>query len=897
MAAVGEGGMGEVYRARDTKLNRDVALKILPEAFAADPDRLARFKREAQVLASLNHPNIGAIYGFEDSASTHALVLELVEGPTLAERIEGLRAEGKGLPLDEALPIAKQIADALEAAHEQGIVHRDLKPANVKVRDDGAVKVLDFGLAKAMEPASSINPSLTNSPTITTPAMMTGVGTILGTAAYMSPEQAKGRPADKRSDVWAFGAVLYEMLTGRRAFEGEDVSDTLAAVLRAEPDWTALAPDVPVPIQTLVRRCLEKDRRTRIADISTARFLMNEPALAVAPAAAVAAPGPIRRPLWRRLIPIGVVSIVAAAVTAIALLIARGTTASPVTRFVVMLPDGSQFSGTNRRLIAISPDGRQMAYAASARLLVRSMTDFEPRVIAGTEGIGLTSPIFSPDGKELAFYSGADQTIKRIAVAGGVASTICQLQGTAPLGVSWTGDSIVYGQNTRGILRVSSKGGKPELLVAASNTPPEALLAPQLLPGDRAVLFTVVPGGNLEGAQLAVQPLPSGQRKILTEGTDARYVTTGHLVYWLRGTLYAVPFDVGRLELAGTPVPVVQGVNRIGGSPSPNFSVSDTGSLIYIPGPIGSPSGRSLVLVDRAGHDEALKVASAAYAAPRFSPDGKQLAVGIDDGKEANIWVYDLSSSKQIRQLTFGGKNRYPVWSANGERIAFQSDHEGDLGIFWQRADGKDTAARLTTPAKGIAHTPEAWSQSNERLSFSETGGDESASLWTISLKDKDRKPERFGDIRSRAPFNSDFSPDGRWLAYTLRDGGRATVHIRSFPPSGGSHYQLRDDAHHPMWSRDGKELFYLGTANTVGLFAVSFTEQPSPAFGIPAALASHQTFGATPVTPRNHDIARDGKFITVADAAPNGSGAPTAPQIRVVLNWFEELKERVPVK
>jgi serine/threonine-protein kinase len=891
ISLLGTGGMGEVYRARDTKLNRDIALKILPDAFTLDSDRIARFRREAQVLASLNHPNIAAIYGFEDSGTTHALVLELVEGPTLADRI----AKGPIL-LEEALPIAKQIADALEAAHEQGIIHRDLKPANIKVREDGTVKVLDFGLAKAMEPASATGPMLTNSPTITTPAMVTGVGTLLGTAAYMSPEQAKGRPADKRSDVWAFGAVLYEMLTGRRAFDGEDVSDTLAAVLRSVPDWTALSPDLPVAIRTLVQQCLEKDRRTRIADISTARFLMNEPALAVARVAPVPARGPIRQPLWRRVIPIGVVGIMAAGLTAIAMLIAGGTTPSHVTRFVFVLPDGPQFSGMNRRVITISPDGRQMAYVAGSRLFVRSMTDFEPRSIPGTESAGLTSPVFSPDGKDVAFYSNPDQTLKRIAVAGGVASTICQLEGT-PLGVSWSGDSIVFGQSGRGILRVSSKGGKPELLVATSKTQVEALLGPQLLPGDRAALFTVVPGrGNLDGAQLAVQSLASGQRKTLTEGTDARYVTTGHLVYWLRGTLYAVPFDVGRLELAGTPVPLVQGVNRTEGSPSPNFSVSDTGTLVYVPSPIGSSSGRSLIVVDRAGHDEALKVTAAAYTAPRFSPDGKHLAVGTDDGKEANIWVYDLSGTTSIRQLTFGGKNKYPVWSANGERIAFQSDREGDLGIFWQRADGADTAERLTKPEKGVAHIPESWSQSNGRLSFSETGADESASLWTVSVKD--RKLEQFGDIRSGASFNSEFSPDGRWLAYTLRDRGRVTVHIRSFPPSGGSHYQLRDNGHHPMWSRDGKELFYMSTTNTGGLFAVSFTEQPSPAFGIPSAVATRQTFRATPVTPRNHDITPDGKrFIAVSDAAPNGSTAATAPQIRVVLDWFSELQQRVPTR
>jgi len=892
---LGSGGMGEVYRARDTKLNRDVALKILSEDFAADPDRLARFKREAQMLAALNHPNIAAIYGFEDSGATHGLVLELVGGSTLADRI----AKGP-IPLDEALPIARQIAEALEAAHEQGIVHRDLKPANINVRDDGAAKVLDFGLAKAMEPAPGINRSLANSPTITSPSMMTGIGVILGTAAYMSPEQAKGRAADKRSDVWAFGAVLYEMLTGQRAFEGDDVSDTLAAVLRAEPDWTRLPPDVPLPIRTLVKRCLEKDRRTRIADISTARFLMNEPTLVAAPVAAVPAPAARRQRSWGRLFLIGVVAIVAAALTALAMLGAGRPgpgPASPVTRFVFTLPDATQFSGMNRRVVAISPDARQMAYVASNRLFVRSMTDFEPREIPGTETIGLTSPVFSPDGQEVAFYSPTDTSIKRIAVAGGVPITICQVEG-APLGMSWTGDSIVFGQSGRGILRVPSKGGKSEPLVPISRQV-EALVGPQLLPGDQAVLFTLVPGGNIDAAQIAVQSQASGQRTILTEGNDARYVTTGHLVYWSRGTLFAVPFDLGRLQLAGAAVPIVQGVNRTEGSPIANFSLSDAGSLIYIPGPANGPSARqsALVLVDRTGHGEALKVPSKPYATPRFSPDGKQVAVGTDDGKEANIWVYNLSGATSIRQLTFGGRNRFPVWSANGERIAFQSDREGDSGIFWQRADGADAPQRLTRPEKGMSHIPESWSQANQRLSFSETGG-ESASLWTVSVTD-DRKPERFGDLHSRASFNSEFSPDGRWLAYTLRDGGRVTVHVQPFPPSGGAHYQVQDEAHHPMWSpRDGRELFYMSTANTGGLFAVSFTLQPSPAFGIPAVLARNVTFRTSPVSPRNHDIAPDGKrFITVADGAPIESGVPTTPQIRVVLNWVEDLKHRVPVK
>jgi serine/threonine-protein kinase len=895
VSAIGAGGMGEVYRARDTTLNRDVALKILPDAFGTDPERIARFRREAQVLASLNHPNIAAIYGFEDSADTHALVLELVEGPTLADRI----AKGP-IPLDEAIPIAKQIAEALEAAHEQKIIHRDLKPANIKVRDEGTVKVLDFGLAKLTEAggggagaAGEAEYAVTNSPTITTPAMMTGIGTILGTAAYMSPEQAKGRPADRRSDVWAFGAVLYEMLTGTRAFEGEDVSDTLAAVLRAEPDWTALPPDVSLPIRTLLKRCLEKDRRARIADVSTARFLMGEPTLTT-PSAVSVPTVTTQQPSWRRMMLIGTAIVVAAALIGIAMLFAgRRAPAPEVARLVIALPEGHQFSGMNRRMIAISSDGRLIAYVANARLFVRPVNDFEPKaVLGGVETNGLTSPVFSPEGTEVAFYSAPDNTLKRISIAGGVPTTICNVEGP-PLGMTWIGDSIVYGQSGRGVLRVAAKSGKPELLVASS-AESGALLGPQLLPGNQAALFTVVTSGNLDGAQVAVQVLGSKDRKNLTDGSDARYLTTGHLVYWLRGTLYAVPFDVDRLQLTGTPAPVVPGVNRAQDSPFANFSISDTGTLIYIPGPANTSSRQSiLVLVDREGHQKALNVPPGAYVSPRFSPDGTQLAMGIDDGKEANIWVYDLSGNNSIQRLTYGGHNRYPVWVANGERIAFQSDRDGAPGIFWQRADGRDTAERLTKPAEGLSHTPESWSPASQRLSFSETSGD-SASLWTVSVND--RKPEQFGDLQSRTAFNSEFSPDGRWLAYTLRSGGRVTSYVQSFPLS-GTPYQLPTEAHHAMWSHDSKELFYTLTTNTGGLMAVSFTPQPRPAFGNPSRLAPNVGFRSSPVSPRNHDVALDKRFINVVDAAPTDSSVPRGPQIRVVLNWFEVLKEKVPVK
>ncbi|HEX4567536.1 MAG TPA: protein kinase, partial [Vicinamibacterales bacterium] len=463
IARIGAGGMGEVYRARDAKLNRDVALKILPDAFMLDGDRIARFRREAQVLASLSHANIAAIYGFEDSGSTHALVLELVDGPTLADRI----AEGP-VPVDEALPIAEQIAEALEAAHEQGIIHRDLKPANIKLRGDGTVKVLDFGLAKALEPASAINPALTASPTITSPAMMTGVGMLLGTAAYMSPEQAKGRPADKRSDVWAFGCVLYEMLTGKRAFAGDDVVDIFAAVLRTDPDWNAIPVGVGERTRALLRRCLERDRNRRVSDASVVRFVLAEPE----PSAPAAATSPPPTPWWRRLVSMAALLVIAGGVIGTVFLSIKRSPELPVTRFRITLPDGQQFA-VRSVVVAVSPDGRRIAYAGRngaasleprqvAQLYLRSLADADAHPIPGTN-LDVMSPFFSPDGQWIGFYSFQDSTFKKVAVGGGAPVTICHAD--APFGVTWDGEWIVFAdQGAKGILRVSQDGCEPHVL-------------------------------------------------------------------------------------------------------------------------------------------------------------------------------------------------------------------------------------------------------------------------------------------------------------------------------------------------------------------------------------------------------------------------------------------------
>jgi serine/threonine-protein kinase len=901
VSLLGSGGMGEVYRARDTKLGRDVALKILPDSFTHDPERLARFRREAQVLASLNHPHIGAIYGLDEANGTQFLVLELVDGDSLSNRI----ARGP-LPVDEALAIAKQIAEALEAAHEKGIIHRDLKPANIALTTDGNVKVLDFGLAKAPEATSGAPLDPADSPTLTSPAMMTGVGVILGTAAYMSPEQAKGLAADKRSDVWAFGCVLYEMLTGKRAFEGEDVSDTLAAVLRGEPDWTALPLDTPPAIHALIRRCLKKDRRHRIADISTVLFVIDEPSI-VAPTTS-AAPQPIvtPRPWWRRAIPATVASLVVGAIVAIAAWNLRPSPPPPsVTRFLFTLAEGQQFTNTGRQLVAMSPDGTQLAYVANQRLYLRSMSETEARPIQGSQDPqGVMSPTFSPDGRSIAFVSQRDRALKRIAVGGGVAVTICLIPNIS-LGVSWGTDGIVFGQRGGDIMRVSPNGGQPEILVSIKN---DEAFGPQVLPGGDAILFTLptgigtnVGGGNSgpvdwDNAQIVVQSLRSGERKtLINRGSDAHYVPTGHIVYALGGVLFAVPFDLRRLQVVGGPVPIVEGVRRGGATGSANFSFSNNGSLAYVPGPV-STSQQDLAFFDRQGNTEPLKLQGGLYSYPRVSPDGKRVAVETDDGKDANIWIYDLGGTSSMRRLTQDGRNEFPVWSADSESVAFQSNREGDRGIFWQRADGSGTAERLTKPGPETAHVPLSWPRDGKRFLFSMSKGS-STSLWTFSLPDKQASP--VGDGQSANQTDGAFSPDGRWVAYTStpRTGGLSVVFVQPFP-STGAKYLITGAYAHPLWSPDGNELFSSGSG-PAQVQVVSVTTQPSFVFGDRTLVPGVQgAIDRGPFAPRNYDITPDGKrFIGVVVSGQARSGESTAPQIQVVLNWFEELKRLVPTK
>ena len=904
--------MGEVYRARDTKLNRDVAIKMLLPAVANDPERIARFSREAQLLASLNHPNIAHIYGIEDADGVKALVLELVEGEDLAQRI----ARGP-IPLDEALPIARQIAEALEAAHEQGIIHRDLKPANIKVRPDGTVKVLDFGLAKAMEPVGASSANAMNSPTLSMHATQAGI--ILGTAAYMSPEQARGKAVDRRADIWAFGVVLFEMLTGRRAFAGDDVSDTLVSVFRDDPDWSALPADTPPGVVQALRVCLRKDPKQRVRDISAVALAMDgafdtvmvQPKKIDGPAQQLAFDDAVGRRRIQAGIAIAVVLLTAVAASMVIWFVTRpGRSLPVVTRFPLTLGEGQQFTNTGRQLVAFSPDGTQLVYVANNRLYRRAMRDAEARTIPGTEGLGgVTNPVFSPDGQSIAFFAITAQTIRRIGVMGGSPVTICQADN--PYGMSWTGDAIAFGQGSKGILRVSATGGKPEPIVTMNAG--SVAHGPQVLPGGDAVLFTLAEGTNVtpgwDKAKIVVQSLRTGKRTVLVDGgSDGRYVAPNHLLYAVGGVVFGIPFDLKRLAVTGGGIPVIEGVRRSqgtsrfgGGTATAQFSVSDTGSLAYVAGAAGSLTAlvaqQEISIFDRTGADHALKVPAGAYGSPRVSPNAQQIALDSDDGTDANIWIYDLSGTSSMRRLTFGGHNRMPIWSADSRHVAFQSDRDGDLAIFWQKADGTGRAERLTTPDTGTGHAPLSWSPNADLFLFDVEKRGGTTSLWMLSLAD--RKASAVGVADSVTPTGAVFSPDGRWFAYSSKEARlpRNVVYVQPFPPTGAKYQVSKDseDGHHPVWIGKGRELLF--TTGPGQFSIVGVTTTPSFTVGVAEPSAGARMALLNPISTRPYDASPDGTGLLGLNAwDQTGSASAAPPQIQIVLSWFEELRARVPV-
>ena len=728
---LGSGGMGDVYRAHDPKLNRDVAIKVLRGSWMTDEDRLVRFRREAQMLASLNHPNIGQIYGLEEFDGTCALVMELVDGPTLADRIVAAR-----FSVVEALQIASKIAEAIDIAHHQGIIHRDLKPSNIKVRDDGIVKVLDFGLAKLVEPTSSASSNAAMSPTVSLHATRAGV--ILGTAAYMAPEQARGKPVDKRADIWSFGCVLFEMLTGRRAFGGDEIGDTLAFVITKEPEWSALSADVPAAIRKVLRRCLDKDRNRRFADIDDVRFEIED-ALSAGPdttAAVMSAPSAGRSS--RRSLAIG--SLAAAVLIALAFWIgqrrAAPETAAPVARFLVSVAPAERLQAApedrdagegrpSRTAMTWSPDGRSIVFSATAddrqQLYIRAIDQLGATPLPGTQGGAM--PFVSPDGRWVGFWSSG--ALKKIPIDGsGPATTICET--TLPYGASWgADDAIIFSRGRDGLWRVPAAGGTAQAVVKPDGTKGELkFLLPQILPGGKEILFTIthapLPTWDND-TEVVVQLLATGERKVLVNGgADGRYLPSGHLLYLRKSTLMAVPFDLPQLAPTGGPVALIAGVmqsvntpNETSESGAGQFSVSATGSLLYAPGGIFPDPERSLAWVDRNGAVEPLPLSSRPYLSPRISPDGRRFLVWTQGDR--NVWVHDLTRGVTTR-LTFEGRNARAIWTPDGTRITYASAVAGADNLFWRPADGSGTADRLASSE--LQQAPGAWTPDGKTLLF-----------------------------------------------------------------------------------------------------------------------------------------------------------------------------------
>ena len=866
---IGAGGMGEVYRAHDSRLNRDVAIKTLPAAFADDANRMARLQREAQVLASLSHPNIAPIFGLEEAGGVRALVMELVEGPTLAERI----AAGP-IPLEEALVLARQIADALEAAHEKGIVHRDLKPANIKLTADNKVKVLDFGLAKAFQGEAASGGNLTNSPTLTLEA--THAGMIMGTAGYMSPEQARGKPVDKRADIWAFGVVLCEMLTGKTTFEGETVSDTLAAVLRADIDWKQLPAGTPPKVRRLLQRCLERDAKKRLRDIGDAWIEMDAPDEPVA-----AAPTqPKRKGMWW----LGWVAAVLIGGVGVAWALLHRPSTEP--RAVVRWTYSQKaYFGVP----ALSRDGTRLEFAelsgVAPRLALRMMDQMEAKALPGADNMYFGE--FSPDGQWIVAYMGTvDVKLKKIPVTGGTAITLADV--TSPSGVSWGDDGTIVFSSGKGLMRISSSGGTPETLTTPDSKKGETShRTPHFLPGARALLFTI---GSGTASQIAVLDLKKGgYRVVANNGQDGRYVPTGHLVYERGATLFAVPFDAGKLAVTGSEAPVVEGISLNGPSSSiAEYAFSDSGLLVYIEGTTGQIGGTTMGWVDRQGQQQAVSD-TALWGTGRLSPDGRRIANGIytsttTAGSPQDIWVFDTERKIKTR-VTFGGANSTPIWTPDGRRITYSATVDGKSGIYWVQADGSGKPEQLM--ATESEATPSSWSPDGKFLLYSQSVEKKPARIWVLPVAGGVAgKPYPLHDAQAYEA-DAQVSPDGRWVAYLSQETGQIEVYVQPFPGPGGKERVSTQGGDSVRWARNGRELFYRVVMGEGALVAVDVQTGPQLHLGLPKVLTKG-VFGTT------FDAAPDGKRFLVELI---GSTDPGGRRMVGIDNWFEELKRRVPVK
>jgi hypothetical protein len=865
---LGAGGMGEVYRARDTRLGREVALKVLPGDFATDAHRRARFDREARVLAALNHPNIATLYGVEDAPTGPVLVMELVEGTTVADRL----ALGDPFPIAMAGAIARQVATALEEAHERGIIHRDLKPSNIILRPDGTAKVLDFGLARALAtPADGSEPPQSTM-TLTDPHG--GVGP--GTPSYLSPEQARGRPADTRADIWAFGCVLYEMLTGRRAFDGDSASEVIARIIEREPDLDALPPSTPAALRTLLRRCLEKDVKDRLRHIGDAALELRD--LRDDPAIAPHTRTPMRR--WTQ----------AAGALALGLglalggwwLGARGATPRPLPVFRLSIP-GQQLpflTPFGEHHLAVSADGGRVAYAAARHLLIRTMDR--------TEGVslevGAANPFFSPDGQWVGYFERAGDLMK-VAVLGGEQSVVATIVGR-PTGGAWGRDGTIIFATTEGLYQVPEGGGEPRLLAKPDAGRKERAFAwPQFLPGGKTVLLTIVPEGAIGGARIATLDIAGGgiPRPVLEAGTAARFVPTGHLVYVSGSALKAIAFDAGGGRTVGEPV-TVPGIEvaMAGDNGAAEFAVSDSGALLYI-APFTRGPLSTLVWMDRQGNREPIPIAPGRYLFPRASPDGSRIAVDVP-GPNRDVWIWSAARPAPVRLTSDASEDMLPLWSDDGLRVFFASQRNGNFDIYSRAADGA-TPERVEYSGPG-GQMPNHFTRDGTRLLVNENFRD--LSVLTLG------SPARVDRLLASDATEGlgEFSPDGNWILYESNESSeRFEIFIRPFPGVNDRRVTVSiDGGRYPMWAPGGNELFYVNLQG--GMMSVAVTWSPALQIGPVTKL-----FDVSPppavITARPYDVSRThGRFLM---AQPVSTSAPPQLDIAVVLNWFDELQRLVP--
>jgi Tol biopolymer transport system component len=876
--------MGEVYRARDTTLDRDVAIKVLPEAFAHDAERLARFLREARTLASLNHPNIAAIYGLEDADGTKALVMELVEGDDLSQRI----ARG-AIPIDEALPVATQIAEALEAAHEQGIIHRDLKPANIKVRTDGTVKVLDFGLAKAMEPAAGSSPSMSMAPTITTPAMMTGVGMILGTAAYMSPEQAKGRTVDRRADVWAFGAVLYEMLTGQRAFGGDDVSEVLSRVLQREPEWAALPSGLSSTLVVYLKRCLHKDLKQRIGDMHDVRLAL-EGAFETAPPQTTAAATPAAsrgRLVWMAALVVAALGMVAMAVPALRHL---RETPPPETRLEISTPATDQAAQ-----FALSPDGRQIVFVAAgdgaSRLWLRSLGATTAQPLAGTDGP--TWPFWSPDGRSVGFF--ADGALKRLDFGGGAPQTLAPAVNGR--GGTWNAEGVIVfaPSATTPLLRVSATGGTVSA-VTTLDPQQSGHVTPFFLPDGRRVLFAAFGGPDAQGIYLG--SLDGGApTRLAPDISQAVYLPAGPgnasggggWLFWGRAsTLVAQRLDLDRQTLAGDPVTLADGMASIVGALTGGWSVAP-GLVAYRTGAGGQ---QQLTWVDSSGTARGtVGDPDGSLVRPRVSPDGRRVVVNRTVQGNTDLWLLD---GARTSRLTFDAAgDDWPVWSPDGTRIVFRSRRTGAGDLYQTLTNGAGGEERLVAGDQSMA--PSSWSPDGRFLLYQSIDPQTDSDFWVVPMEG-DPTPSVFLKTPFREVYGA-FSPDGRWVAYHSNESGRTEIYVRPFVPpvspnsatgtpaaaAGGQRQVSTAGGIMAVWRPDGNALYYLNPAGAMMAAPITVVgdglEPGAPVVLFPTRIVGG---GVDNQTGRQYDVAPDGRFLINTELDAAGTAAP----ITLIQHW-----------